>query len=116
MTVDVEQVIPVLAQLTVLGGGIAAAYIGLKRWIEKQAAPAKVAAKQLEPNGGTQESTRHLIEQTAADVSGLTELAAANRELANQALTSAQLAHERIDRHLISDHHLPSATNEGTAS
>lgn len=83
----------------------------LKSWITSQIAPVQ---RQVKPNGGPQETTRHLIEQTAdetqqtlARLDELVVIGRENRELAQSALTLAQAAHERLDRHLESGHSSP---------
>lgn len=91
----------------------------LKHWLNEQvvkpaetaATKAEAAADQITPNGGTQETTRYLIEQTAADASELVKrveslsvTAVENREIANAALTLAKATSERLDQHLITGH------------
>jgi hypothetical protein len=80
----------------------------LKHWLSEQVvAPAKDAADQIKPNGGPQDTTRHLIEQisdhAAELVKRVDELGATaveNRDIANAALTLAKSSSERLDMHL----------------
>lgn len=113
MTVDLEQVLGLAAQVAFLVGMIAAFTVWLRRWIRAQVVrPLDRAAEQLQPNGGNnQETTRHLIEGTyegieamQAQLNGLAETAAENRKIAMTALALAQDVGARLDRHLVDGH------------
>lgn len=112
-----------LGDLIIYAGAVAAAiaaiaiivrYVAvrpLKTWITEQTRPSRRVLEQLQPNGGLQDSTRHLIEQTAQDVAAmntrldeLTKVGSENRELANAALTLARETSQRLDRHLSTGH------------
>lgn len=83
----------------------------LKTWISTAAAPARQALDQVKPNGGSQESTRHIIENTADQVAGMTSRLETmalsidhNREIAAAALALARETSARLDTHLIRGH------------
>lgn len=80
----------------------------IKSWITTQVAPVH---KQVRPNGGPQDTTRHLLEQTASDsaetlkrLDDLSEQTRENHRLATTALAIAQDVGARLDRHLIDGH------------
>lgn len=105
MKVDVEQVINFAVQIGILIGLIAGGIVWLKRWIKNTVSePLK---KQVEPNGGSQSTTRHLIEEIKAgnevilkrlDDADITSNR--NYALAVAAQTLAQHTSDRLDRWL----------------
>lgn len=75
----------------------------LRRWIREQVK--EPLEKQVSPNGGLKDSTRHLIEEVYGKVSELTEAheesrayAQENRDLATAAMSLAQQTSNRLDR------------------
>lgn len=60
MEVDVERAMDFIAQLGVVIGVIGAGFYGLKKWIKKVAVDPML--QQVAPNGGNQDTTRHLVE------------------------------------------------------
>ena len=99
----------VATQLVVLIGGLVAivggASIGLKRWVRK--AVADPVLEQVQPNGGRQETTRHLVEEIADKTNQLVDrveeidqAAQQARSQARSALTIAKETGDRLDRHL----------------
>lgn len=115
MEVDLAAILNVAVQLSVLIAAITAAVVWLKRWLRAQiVTPMAEAKRQLEPNGGTQETTRHLIEQTAVSAGEITDkldeltgMAAENRKIATEALALAQHTASRLDVHLAHPHPTP---------
>ena len=101
MTIDVEQGLSIAVQVVVLLGGLGAFIMWLRRWLRAQVvAPAHRTYEQVAPNGGSNESTRHLIEQTAADVAALKKLGEDNRERATRAEAKADSALTLIQQHV----------------
>ena len=109
MTLDVDQVVDIATQLVILIGGLIAivggASIGLKRWVRK--AVAEPLNEQLQPNGGRQETTRHLVEEIADKTNQLVERVEEIDQATQQARTQAQAAltiaketGDRLDRHM----------------
>lgn len=105
MTITLNGALDILVQVTVIIAAIVAGFRWFKGWIHKQVVvPMKEAKKQLEPNGGTQDTTRHLIEKTSSQVqeikTTMNEMSNIDRE--NRLLI--QVLTERFDRHLKEDH------------
>lgn len=75
----------------------------LRRWIKEQVKDP--LEKQVSPNGGSQESTRHLIEEVHDkvvkldnDMEAARKYALENRDLATAAMSLAQQTSDRLDR------------------
>lgn len=101
MKVDLE----VVSQVALNGALLIAALYAGARWfrsfVQKQVVtPAEKTYQQVAPNGGSQESTRHLIEQMASDMESLRQVGVTNRDIANAANAKAELAHKRLDEHI----------------
>lgn len=60
MEVNMDAAMDAGTQLVVIIGGIAAGFYGLKKWIKKTAVDPML--QQVAPNGGMQDTTRHLVE------------------------------------------------------
>lgn len=97
----------------------------LRKWIVQQARAADKLAKDFEkqvtPNGGNQDTTRHLIEtiheqvgSLSSDIVDLKVTAQQNRDMANAALALASQVSERLDRHL--EHARTPQTTNGSFS
>jgi uncharacterized membrane protein len=95
MTVDLSELLPVLASGTLVVGGIAAALVAIRRWIRNVARPAQAAADQLATSDG--HTLGQLVEQVAEDV---TELRASGRD--NRTLITE--ASRRLDDHITRGH------------
>lgn len=100
--VDLAVAVQLALNIVLLIGAIVAGWYGIKRWLQKQVVdPATQTYQQVAPNGGNQESTRHLIEQTYSEVSELKDVAWENREIATRAETLAKATSDRLDTHLL---------------
>lgn len=100
--VDLAVAVQLALNIVLLIGAIVAGWYGIKRWLQKQVVdPATKTYEQVAPNGGNQESTRHLIEETRSDVSDLTSMAKENREIAVRAEALAKATADRLDTHLL---------------
>lgn len=112
MTIDLAVALPILVQVATLLAALAAAYVALRKWVAKIAATSQTAAQQLTTSDG--QTVAGHVETTAAELRKITdhldELSAETaetRETARSALTLANSAHERLDRHLITGHPTP---------
>lgn len=91
MSVDMDQVLGFLAQLVVVGGGVAAIYWGVKKWVGDIADNTKETAKQLETSNG--HTVGHYVEDTASKLDELAEVGRENRTLIEH-------VSDRLDAHL----------------
>jgi hypothetical protein len=106
MNVDIEQAIGFAVQIGILVGLIAGGAVWVKKWI--RSAVRDPIMKQVEPNGGSQNTTRHLIEEIKAgneiilkrlDDADITSNR--NYTLAVSAQTLAQHTADRLDKWLL---------------
>lgn len=119
MTVDLEQVLGLAVQVSILIAAIAALVVWLKHWVQRQVAdPVRALNEQVRPNGGNQDTTRHLVEQIQEGQAEIIdrldrhdEVGQSNRQLAEQslgiateALTISRQISDRLDRHLAEEH------------
>lgn len=95
MLIDLQAALTVLATLTVVGGGIAAALVAIRRWIRNVARPAQATTNQLRTSNG--HTAGQLIEQVATDVGELKGMARDNRTLVEQ-------MSRRLDDHIVRGH------------
>jgi uncharacterized membrane protein len=95
MTVDLSELLPMLASATLVVGGIAAALVAIRRWIRNVARPAQAAADQLATSDG--HTIAQYVEQVAGDV---TELKASSRD--NRTLIGE--VSRRLDDHITRGH------------
>lgn len=105
MTINLNGALDVVVQITVILAALVGGFRWFKKWIHNQVViPMKEAKRQLEPNGGVQDTTRHLIEQTSEQVKGIensiNDMGQVDKE--NRALI--QNLTERFDKHLVEDH------------
>lgn len=98
MQLDVSAALGAGASAVVIFGGLGAGYVGLRRWVQRAAAPAQAAAAQLQTSNGT--TVAGYIEQIRADVSAIREEHAATRTELAAANALARHAHDRLDAHL----------------
>lgn len=106
MVIDVKLLLEVLVLIITVVSGTTIAISGLKRWIKYQVAdPVKETKNQIQPNGGLQETTRHLIESTSKGVDDInTKLSDVTLITEKHSILIQELAN-RLDRHLLVDHH-----------
>jgi hypothetical protein len=105
MTVDLTTLLPALASVTLVVGGIAAALIAIRRWIRNVARPAQAAADQLTTSNGRTvanniEAMVGDIQEVKGELSTLNTWSTENREVAHAALTLARHMSDRLDAHL----------------
>jgi hypothetical protein len=106
MQLDVSAALGAGASAVVIFGGLGAGYVGLRRWVQRAAAPAAAAAAQLQTSNGT--TVAGYVEQLVKSVAEVRQeqaaqsaATAAASERAAAAETLARHAHQRLDDHLI---------------
>lgn len=107
MTVDLSEVMPVLAAAVVVGGGAAGGLAWVHRWMRREVrdklreemrratTAAEMAAQRLATSNG--HTTGELVEETHDRLGRLEQQAAANS-------TRLELLDARLDRHIVHGH------------
>jgi hypothetical protein len=114
MNVDIKVVLEIVGLLIAVSTGLALGLNNLKRWLRKQVAePIHEAKQQLHPNGGSQETTRHLIESTLTGVDDIKDKLDGVASATDRHEVLIQKLENRIDRHLLMDHHIDPQTIQG---
>lgn len=121
MTIDLVPTMAVLASATVVIGGVFAGlrWLGKKfdRRIHEVAVSSRKTADQLQTSNGT--TVAGYVEKTSKALDHITDRldeqakrAAENYQIATAASTAANLANDRLDRHLVTDHGAAPAPRE----
>ena len=98
--ISTEEVFTWATQLAVIIGSITALVVWFRKWVKKQVSdPMEKISANVNPNGGSQETSRWIIEDIHREVStlrsdhsALAQTAIANRELGNKAVGVAEHA------------------------
>lgn len=91
MTIDMAEWVPIIAQIVIIGGGVAGMYWAVKRWVRDISETGKSTAKQLETSNG--HTAGELLEDIAIKVDELGVYGKENRTLIEH-------VSERLDAHL----------------
>src|SRR5687767_3059861 len=101
MTVDLRLILEMLVLTATLISGMAIGINRLKKWLKQQVADPMAEAKyQLQPNGGLQETTRHLIENTSQGVDDIRVKLSELGNVSEKHTIQIQELSNRFDRHL----------------
>lgn len=107
MTIDLRLALEMLVLVATLISGMAVGINRLKKWLKQQVADPMAEAKyQLQPNGGLQETTRHLIENTSQGVDDIKEKITELGTITEKHTIQIQELSNRLDRHLMMDHRM----------